>query len=264
MNVWLEATWFIDADDPRVVDVCRGGGRGRTDPTEKAIRLFYAVRDGFRYDPYNIAHEPEAFRASSVVESASNWCVPKSVLLTAAARSQGHPGPPRLRRRPQPPDEREAEGADELGRVRLARLQRAAPRRRLAQAEHGVQHRALRPLRREDARVRRHRRRPDAPVRQGRPPAHGVPPPARLVRRPPARRDHGHVRRDLRRGDDGRPPAEQRRGRRRRRLRDPSRAHSRPSTTRASSATRAARARGRRARLARSPRPARREEGGPT
>jgi transglutaminase-like putative cysteine protease len=56
-----------------------------------AIRLFHAVRDGFRYDPYNVDHAPEQFRASAVVASSSNWCVPKSVLLTAAARSRGIP-----------------------------------------------------------------------------------------------------------------------------------------------------------------------------
>ena len=49
------------------------------------------MRDGFRYDPYNVDHAPEKFRASSVVASPSNWCVPKSVLLTAAARSRGIP-----------------------------------------------------------------------------------------------------------------------------------------------------------------------------
>ena len=54
-----------------------------------AVRLFYAVRDGFRYDPYDVDHDPGAFRASSVVASPSNWCVPKSVLLTAAARQRG-------------------------------------------------------------------------------------------------------------------------------------------------------------------------------
>ena len=88
---WLEPTWFIDSDDPEVVAFATEAVGDVTDPTEKAIRLFYAVRDGFRYDPYNISHEPEDFRASSVVESGSNWCVPKSVLLTAAARAQGIP-----------------------------------------------------------------------------------------------------------------------------------------------------------------------------
>jgi transglutaminase-like putative cysteine protease len=88
---WLEPTWFIDSDDPAVVAFADGAAGDATEPTDVAVRLFYAVRDGFRYDPYNVDHAPERFRASSVVASSSNWCVPKSVLLTAAARSRGIP-----------------------------------------------------------------------------------------------------------------------------------------------------------------------------
>jgi transglutaminase-like putative cysteine protease len=88
---WLAPTWFIDADEPAVVEFADRAAGDATDPTAVAVRLFYAVRDGFRYDPYNVDHAPENFRASSVVASSSNWCVPKSVLLTAAARARGIP-----------------------------------------------------------------------------------------------------------------------------------------------------------------------------
>jgi len=88
---WLAPTWFIDSDDPAVVEFAGAAADGAGDSTEVAVRLFYAVRDGFRYDPYNVDHAPEQFRASAVVASSSNWCVPKSVLLTAAARSRGIP-----------------------------------------------------------------------------------------------------------------------------------------------------------------------------
>ena len=47
------------------------------------------MRDGIRYDPYASSREPESFRASTVAASTANWCVPKSVLLAAAARNQG-------------------------------------------------------------------------------------------------------------------------------------------------------------------------------
>ena len=79
-------TWFIDSDDRAVVAFAASTPRATPAATDVAVRLFYAVRDGFRYDPYNIDPRRSAFRASTVVESASNWCVPKSVLLTAAAR----------------------------------------------------------------------------------------------------------------------------------------------------------------------------------
>jgi transglutaminase-like putative cysteine protease len=88
---WLAPTWFIDGEDEAVVDFAAEAAGDATDPTDVAVRLFYAVRDGFRYDPYDVDHEPAAFRASTVVGSSSNWCVPKSVLLTAAARQRGIP-----------------------------------------------------------------------------------------------------------------------------------------------------------------------------
>ena len=88
---WLAPTWFIDSDDEAVADFAAAAAGDATEPTEVAVRLFYAVRDGFRYDPYDVDHEPGAFRASTVVSSSSHWCVPKSVLLTAAARQRGIP-----------------------------------------------------------------------------------------------------------------------------------------------------------------------------
>jgi len=88
---WLSPTWFIDSDSDEVGSFAERAVGDATDPREQAIRLFVAVRDGFRYDPYNTDHRPEAFRASAVVRSSSNWCVPKAVLLTAAARRTGIP-----------------------------------------------------------------------------------------------------------------------------------------------------------------------------
>lgn len=93
---WLVPTYFIDADSPEVAAFVTGvlgvGGHGGVmSPTETAIRLFYAVRDGWRYDPYGMDPRPEAFRASHVAGLDTAWCVTKSVLLTAAARSRGIP-----------------------------------------------------------------------------------------------------------------------------------------------------------------------------
>ena len=65
---WTSPTWFIDSDDPAVVAFAERRRRRRRRPDrDVAVRLFYAVRDGFRYDPYNVDHAPETFRASSVV-----------------------------------------------------------------------------------------------------------------------------------------------------------------------------------------------------
>jgi len=88
---WLAPTWFIDSDDPGVQAFADEAAAGAEGDREIAVALFLAVRDGFRYDPYNSSREPESYKASSVVASTSNWCVPKSVLLTAAARHKGVP-----------------------------------------------------------------------------------------------------------------------------------------------------------------------------
>lgn len=90
-EAWLTPTWFIDSDSDAVAEFSASAAGGVTDPLDRAIALFHAVRDGIRYDPYNISYERAAFRASSVVDSPSNWCVPKSVLLTASARHLGIP-----------------------------------------------------------------------------------------------------------------------------------------------------------------------------
>ncbi len=93
---WLAPTYYIDSNSPEVAAFTTqalgdGVGQGGADPVDVAVRLFYAVRDGFRYDPYGMDPRPEAFRASHVAGLDSAWCVTKSVLLTAAARHQGIP-----------------------------------------------------------------------------------------------------------------------------------------------------------------------------
>lgn len=90
-QAWLQPTWFIDSDHPRVKAFADQAVGQRRDETDRAVALFLAVRDGFRYDPYGFGNEPEDYKASSVAASTSNWCTPKSVLLTAAARSCGIP-----------------------------------------------------------------------------------------------------------------------------------------------------------------------------
>ena len=87
----VTSTWFIDSDsEPVRAWAARAGGEGGG-PAAIAERLFYAVRDGIRYDPYRVARDPAAYRASAIAAGGSNWCVPKSVLLVACARARGIP-----------------------------------------------------------------------------------------------------------------------------------------------------------------------------
>ena len=86
---WLAPTWFLDANSPEVAAYAAEAVGDATDPTEKAVRLFYTVRDGLRYDPYGMSMDRDDFRAGHIAGLDSAWCVTKSILLTAAARNQG-------------------------------------------------------------------------------------------------------------------------------------------------------------------------------
>ena len=91
MEKYLTPTYCIDSDHPEVIafanQTCEPG---ETD-IEKAVHLYYAVRDGIRYDPYSIEPVKDAMKASSVLNKGRGYCVAKAVLLAACARAQQIP-----------------------------------------------------------------------------------------------------------------------------------------------------------------------------
>lgn len=86
---FLEPTSYVDADHPGVVAYARRICEGATSQADKASRLFRAVREHPLYDPYTLSFEPESFRASTVLGKDRSYCIPKAVLLAAAARASG-------------------------------------------------------------------------------------------------------------------------------------------------------------------------------
>ncbi len=91
LNAFLAPTRFVDSDTPEVRDYAARVTAGASDPRERAVALYYAVRDGIRYDPYSVQVDPDAYRASRIVQAPAAFCVPKAVLLAAAARAVGIP-----------------------------------------------------------------------------------------------------------------------------------------------------------------------------
>lgn len=88
---YLGATGFFDIDHPAVRSFVDAAIVGAHDARERAVALFYAVRDRIRYDPYRITFARDAYRASQVIEAGYGWCVPKAGLLAACARAAGIP-----------------------------------------------------------------------------------------------------------------------------------------------------------------------------
>lgn len=92
---YLAATPYIDSDHAAVRALAREAvGEEPGNPLgakAKAIRLYYAVRDRFLYDPYSVKVSPDGMRASGVIERGRGFCVNKAILLAAVARAEGIP-----------------------------------------------------------------------------------------------------------------------------------------------------------------------------
>lgn len=88
---YLEATDIIDSVHPDIRAFAAEKSAGAATPVGRAVRLYYAVRDGIRYDPYYPFYKPEHYRASNVLKGARGFCIPKVSLLCAAARAVGIP-----------------------------------------------------------------------------------------------------------------------------------------------------------------------------
>ncbi len=86
-STYLAPTAIMDSDHPtiraRAAEVTAGCGS----LIERAVKLYYAVRDPVVYDPYLPFYLPEHYRASSVLASGRGFCVPKASLLCALGRA---------------------------------------------------------------------------------------------------------------------------------------------------------------------------------
>jgi transglutaminase-like putative cysteine protease len=91
MEEYLNPTAIIDSDHATVRGYAMEVAGGGRDAIEKVVRLYLAVRDGIRYDPYAPFYRPEHYRASYVLERRKSFCIPKAALLCALGRACGIP-----------------------------------------------------------------------------------------------------------------------------------------------------------------------------
>lgn len=90
-HLYLTPTSVIDSDHPNVRDYATQIIGGSKNSIEMAIKLYLAVRDNIRYDPYSPFYLPEHYRASYVLKRGRSFCVPKASLLCALGRACGIP-----------------------------------------------------------------------------------------------------------------------------------------------------------------------------
>jgi transglutaminase-like putative cysteine protease len=89
---YLSATPIIDSDSKIIIDYAMSAIKDADDdPISKAIRLYYAVRDGIWYDPYLPFYRPEHYRSSNILKMGRSFCIGKAGLLCALGRACGIP-----------------------------------------------------------------------------------------------------------------------------------------------------------------------------
>jgi transglutaminase-like putative cysteine protease len=88
---YLTPTSIIDSDHKSIRDYAMATVGRITEPIDVAVKLYLAVRDNIRYDPYAPFYLSEHYRASYVLKRGRSFCVPKASLLCALGRAYGIP-----------------------------------------------------------------------------------------------------------------------------------------------------------------------------
>lgn len=94
----------VDSDHPAVRAFALEHAQASMPPRDIAVRLYYAVRDGFRYDPYFFDMSEQGLKASHVIANGRGLRA-QGCLAGSFCPCAGCAGPARLCRRAQPPDQ---------------------------------------------------------------------------------------------------------------------------------------------------------------
>ncbi len=88
---FLKPTPAIESDNADIIAWSKARVGEATTDIEIAQNLYYAVRDEFKYDPYDFTLDHEGLSASGCLARGKGFCVPKAALLAACCRSVGIP-----------------------------------------------------------------------------------------------------------------------------------------------------------------------------
>ena len=84
---YLKNTYFFNFNHPSVSDFAITQTIEATTDKEKAVCLFYAVRDGWRYEATHLYFQKEKWRTSEILQRDSAHCLDKANILIASLRA---------------------------------------------------------------------------------------------------------------------------------------------------------------------------------
>jgi len=90
-DIFLRSTPTIDFDNEAVKEFVAENSSANSCKLDRAISLYYAVRDQIRYDPYTFSLDLNDFSASRTLKTGRGWCVPKAIVYAACCRATGIP-----------------------------------------------------------------------------------------------------------------------------------------------------------------------------
>jgi len=91
LDIFLRPSATMDFNSVAVKDFVTKNSRADSGDVERAVSLYFAVRDQVRYDPYTISHDLGDYSASHILETGRGWCVTKAILYAACCRAVGIP-----------------------------------------------------------------------------------------------------------------------------------------------------------------------------
>ena len=91
MENFLKSTEIIDCDSDSVREKALEVTKGLNTDKEKAVALFYFVRDKIKHNAYTALYDRNRYKASSTLQAGHGMCQNKAILLVALARAVGIP-----------------------------------------------------------------------------------------------------------------------------------------------------------------------------
>ncbi|UCC59334.1 MAG: transglutaminase [Dehalococcoidia bacterium] len=91
MRRYLKPTEAIDCDTQSIKESAQLLTTELETAREKAVALFYFVRDEIKHNPFTPGYLREHFKASAILERRKGYCQHKAILLVALARASGIP-----------------------------------------------------------------------------------------------------------------------------------------------------------------------------
>lgn len=91
---YIQPNYFVDSDHADIHPFIKKHTQEGQSKQEMIVQLYYAIRDGWRYNPYHVSAKKEAYRASELLNRSykrGGHCIDKANLLAACARAMGIP-----------------------------------------------------------------------------------------------------------------------------------------------------------------------------